>query len=673
MKKSLHLSAVGAVGAAVGLLLLTLFQNCGGMAGSAVRISSISSSSPSSSNTTASGTVDNSSLSPNAPHGSPTLNSAGTGCNDQYCIFVTGQNFDSLCNVNVLDSNWKFVESHASVKEKNICTSDTNLTFALGAAGKNALLNGGVRITLINPGDKNWNTIGPVYRTPAIVKSKPAVGFMAQLFVENLMPGINPSVANAPALLTVQKKLNQKLVIDAANSGATYVTLTVPGFAPLNPNQLRAGQNDLALWQSNPIAYWQKFDEAIGMIEAQNLAYVIRDWNDINVFPTLAGDNQHEFLTNPQSKSYLLYMSYWQQLITRYAGRPGLLQIGIGGEWNLSADLDQITRCRQAAYGNLPGWCDVFSNYTTAQLLDFFTRTLSSFHRYGPTVAFASELGLNQANAYHLQQTPEWLHSANSSIMDNLPQGLANHMQFMNLFDVQGQHNYNGSTAYSRWGYTSTDRLDIQVLANLIEPAEKAPMYFGELGESPITNSAGQITNAIDQINRPYTLNVLRLMLGWGGSTRATLWGFQFNTVTSLPYKTDDLFFDFAPPYFSFLQQMQGYNHVFGQSTLGSTSTVKAPNVVIAWPVSGLPITESMDASTDNNFVAVFASANSSSLHALAKIVVKLDGATLGATTTYPYRVKLPRGFSADKKKHTIAAIAYDTNGLIATDTTTWH
>lgn len=574
--------------------------------------------------------------------------------------------------MNVLDVDWQFVEAHRSDGEGQLCHSAQTLTFALGAAGKSALLNGGIRVTVINPGDQNWETTALIHRSPALRKDLPALGFMAQLFVEYMMPGINPLVAASPALLQVQKKLNQKLVLDAVNAGATYVTLTVPGFSPLNPNQLRGSTNDLALWQTDPAAYWKIFDQALGLLEEQNLAYVIRDWNDISVFPTLAGDNQHEFITNPDSKSYQLYLLYWKQLITRYADRPGLLQIGMGGEWNLAADLDMEARCKTGGYGNLPGWCDVIRNYSSDEFFGFLNRTLSLFRGYGPNVKFASELGLSQGTAYHLQQNPEWTHSSQSFVSDTLAQGQANLTRLVSLFDIQGEHNYNGGDAFSRWGYLTNNPQDTYVLVNDIKPVINGPIYFGELGEAPRTDANGNVINAQEQKDRPYTLEMMALMKAWGGGTRATLWGWQFTTITGQPYQQDTLFFDFAAPYFSFLNQVQAFHRAVGQPTLSAISDAKTPLLVITWPIPGSPIVESSDPATDNNFVAISASANSSKLHALSKIVVEIDGVVLGVATDYPYRVRLPNGFGSSAGPHEIQVMGFDTDGGIGLDHVTW-
>jgi len=150
----------------------------------------------------------------------------------------------------------------------------------------------------------------------------------------------------------VWQQMSVKAVANAFHQGAKVVSFFASGAYPSTPAFLAAGLNDLALWQTEPDAYWHRFDQALAEIARYGMAADIRGFGDLSIFPVLANaahpghyETNADMMGNPNSYSYQMFQAYWGELLGRYAGAPYVALVEAPNEMNNSADLDQQQTC----------------------------------------------------------------------------------------------------------------------------------------------------------------------------------------------------------------------------------------------------------------------------------------------------------------------------------------
>lgn len=488
----------------------------------------------------------------------------------------------------------------------------------------------------------------------------PAVGVVIPDLVDDFIsPNWRSSQENA-----VRLRMGYKAIADAYHEGAQNITIMLPGYFPENPYQLSAGYNDLALWQQNPDAYWQKMDVLIDDIVSKNLSIVVHGWSELQMFPTLAGETTRDIVTNPASKSYALYTQYWGQFLARYKNVSNIIMYSAPNEMNLAADLDMVARCKQANAGSdQAAVCSSAGNYSTDEMNTFSSRIVAFFHAANPEVKVASDMGLPPTYAEHLRARPEWSQGGADWTADTKAQLISNFQIINTPYDIYDAHIYNGSrtadigfSGFSRFGYGANDAYSVDLL-QVFAPAASSmgkPFYVTELGDTYIGGLE----------SRQFTKNFISKLTSYGVSG-ASIWGYEFYQFNTYAYQQDGAgYYDLEPGLHDDLFNLiQSVNSQAGQAIYqANPSDETPPNIIISYPFDGSHF-------SGNVMVNTLASANSQNSQSskLQRVEYYVDNVLNTTLYHQPFEL-LVQGGGLALGTHTVKAIAYDSAGNSASD-----
>lgn len=501
---------------------------------------------------------------------------------------------------------------------------------------------------------------GQLLASVTVTTTAPAVGVVIPDLVDDFIPpNWRSSQENA-----IRLEMGYKAIADAYHEGAQNITIMLPGYFPQNASQLSAGYNDLALWRQNPAAYWQEMDVMINDIISKNLRIVVHGWSELQMFPTLVGETTRDIITNPASKSYALYTQYWGQFLARYRNVSNIIMYSAPNEMNLAADLDMVTRCKQANTGsNQAGVCSSVGNYSTDEMNAFSSRIVAFFHSANPAVKVSSDMGLPRTSAEHLRAQPEWNSSGPDWTADTQAQFVSNFQSINAPYDIFDAHIYNGSrtadigiSGFSRFGYGANDANSVDLLQVLVPAANSKgkPFYATELGDTYVGGLG----------SRQFTKNFISKLTSYGVSG-ASIWGYEFYQFNTYTYQQDGAgYYDLEPGLHDDLfNLMQSVNAHAGQPIYQSNSSDETPpNVIISYPFDGSHF-------SGNAMINTLASANSQNSQSskVQRVEYYVDN-VLNATLYHQPFELMVQGSGLALGAHTVKAIAYDSAGNSASD-----
>lgn len=515
------------------------------------------------------------------------------------------------------------------------------------------------------------STSSAVSSSSAIVPSAVVVGRpMLGMTIPNLVPDFTQVSWRPAAENNVRLKMAKKAIADAYYNGGVQISMMLPGYFPNDPSQLDNGLNDLALWQSDPETYWKRIDALVAEITQYGMKITIKDWNSGHMFPSLAGETIRDFITNGNSRSYLLYVKYWTEFVNRYKNNPSILNYSAPGEVNAEANLDIVSRCQteNANNSNKARVCSVRGNFTTDELMAFYYR-LVSFYKSLDSRPVNSGTTFPARWAYHIQQNPEW--KCNSACwLDDSKEEFTKFLQTMaGPFEQYDVHMYNAVDGkdLQRFGYGTGDpgNVDllgyasdvIQAMGKKIVITEYGDMY---LGSRDTLQFSKNIANSLVKFNIPY----------------ASIWSFEFFQFNTYEYqKLDGMngYYDLDPNFHQDFWKLLAQNNInYGQPSPSIPSSAN-PKVLITYPYNSTnTFTGSASYSlglkdtwiNGNSLLHVVASAITGTI---SKVQIAIDGVIVQTLTTPPYRTTIS-GADAAKGAHTVSVIATDSSGRQSTD-----
>ena len=448
----------------------------------------------------------------------------------------------------------------------------------------------------------------------------------------------------------VERALARKALSDLRMTGSRFIRTGASGWSP----------QDLALWLADEDAYWAVYDSFIADLESRGLAAVpILAWH-IFQFPALVNEGTADLITNPDSKSYQLLKKYVTQLIGRYKKSSALYFYELGGEYGNRAnvDLKGSTYCTKLP---TPSWfCNASTNFTTNQLVSFFTRLASYIRILDPSRPIDNGDTLTRDSAEHLRLQPGWAGLGPDWTKDSLEE-YAKYFRYVSQgLDIMSIHFYNmvknGSTYSHRLGIggdkNTADLLDI---VNQVVTASGKKLYIGESGDwQPfyIEDRRGlfqqNILEKTKKLGIPYSSPWIWEIYSKvsPSETRTGLIISDKNNIE--PGRTPEL-----------IKKIKQVNDAFGTSLTPPT----APAQIV--------ITAPFDGATLSKFEDVYAVASAPMGGSVARVDVSMDGVPVGSTTVLPkdssYRVE-PKISPLSPGVHVIEATAVTTGGHSATD-----
>ncbi len=288
----------------------------------------------------------------------------------------------------------------------------------------------------------------------------------------------------------VSQEIARKATRDAANAGAKFIRVSIPGF----------GYNELLHWQNNPDEHWQLMSQMLDDVEAHNLKIVpVFIWWE-QAYPYAFGGSVRDMITNPNAASYLQAKAYMTDFITRYKDRNAIYFYELTNELNLTADI---------------------TTFSTDEMTDYLGRLAAHIRSLDSGHFISSGFGCPRINAYNIWKK--------GSKLDTEAQ-TKQYLQYTHQsLDIMSCHPYTGDAKrYGRtWDY---DMYFLDVFKQAADEAGKY-LYLGELGD--VT------PNKIQNPAMPFTMAVLDKAAAL--RIPVALWDFEFyNYETFNP----DVWFD---------------------------------------------------------------------------------------------------------------------------------
>jgi len=438
--------------------------------------------------------------------------------------------------------------------------------------------------------------------------------------------------------LTVDQAMAKKRMFDAHNEGATFVRVSVVGYAPTIYNAV----GDLALWQINPSAYWALMDQMMNDLDTYQLKIVpVFIWNWIQ-FPAMASEKVSDMLTNPNSKSYGLLTQYISDFVTRYRNRGTMAFYELTNELNLGADIDEVSYCNYQ-YPAYPEICAVYSNFTTDQMNTFAAGLAAYVKSLDPAHMIEPGYSIPRSASQHLRAQPQF--SANGADWTaDTPDQLRQYMTDTHQgFDMMSVHLYNGLTNgvadSERFGMTNPDDPSLLEMIKQIADGAGKPLFVGEYGDADSTSGHDSLFSA------GVLAEIVKLRIQFSSPWISEF--YQFNTTTPVGYNIEPGYTD------SFIAMYEGINRALDNPTAIEPDT---PQVVLTWPLAGAVLTASQK---------VYAVASTGGTDSIARVDFLIDGISKGSVTAPPYIMTLDTsGLSTGP--HTLTAIAFSHVGTQA-------
>ncbi|MEN8157388.1 MAG: Ig-like domain-containing protein [Bacteroidota bacterium] len=354
----------------------------------------------------------------------------------------------------------------------------------------------------------------------------------------------------------ISRAMARKSIISASEIGTQYLRVMVSGFyAPT----LDVLYNDSA-------AFWTAMDELMAEFKANEMKIIPSlAWN-LFQFPNYVDETVTDYITDPNSQSYLSLKKFISDFVTRYKDEDVVLFYELGNEYNLYADLKIDTN---------PWTGEPYTGkFTTAQLSDFQKRTAETIRSLDPAGMVTSGNSMPRKSAYHLMLQPAFSPSGPDWTEDNVSQ----FKQYVKILeegvDVISMHSY--SSTYDgpdRFGIT--DRHSAEVLNYAKQASDEAGklLFMGEFGDyDPMIQEDTSAVFTQNMFNKIAELDI-PFSAPW-------IWDFyQFTTVDFTPFHIEQGFTDFI------IEKYKQANVDLGNAPIvvADPDTVK-PLVVLTFP-----------------------------------------------------------------------------------------
>lgn len=425
----------------------------------------------------------------------------------------------------------------------------------------------------------------------------------------------------------VVKAMALKSIDDALMLGAGYMRSMVMGYY----------DNAIALWQSNPSAYWAVVDEMMADLNAKGMKIVATFlWNYLQL-PHATGVDYHTMLTDPHSAPYVLGMQYITDFVNRYKNNPAIYFWELTNEANLLVDIDMLSISGDS----------LSTNITTEEMIAFNYRVADSIRELDPTHMISSGFGFPRSSAMHLRAD-----TGNIWAEDTYSQ----YAQFLNDthegIDIVSVHAYNGGD-HLRFGLTGTNNAGLLDYTKTITDSLHKYLYIGEYGDTnPLSIDSPVCTYSQNILDKIATLQIPFSGL-WIWET------YQFNTFTDQGFNVD-------PPYnLEFVKKFRNTNALLGNTvTPYQVNDVVKPKTMITFPATGTSISV-LGRWCDQMSVSVKASDNNDTI---SKVEFYIDGVLATVDSIWPYRHEIDSA-AMEPCDHEIIAVAYDASGNFSSDT----
>ncbi|MEN8194002.1 MAG: Ig-like domain-containing protein [Bacteroidota bacterium] len=426
----------------------------------------------------------------------------------------------------------------------------------------------------------------------------------------------------------ISKAMAKKSIISAAEIGAKYFRTMVSGFYSMSLN----------VWENDPDFYWKAMDEFIDELQANDIKLIpSMAWN-LFQFPDYCAESITDFVTVPNSASYIKYKQFISDFVTRYKDSNVILFYEIGNEYNLHADLKHNTH---------PFTGQPYSGqFTTYQLADFQKRTADYIRSLDSKGMVSSGNALPRTAAYHLMLQPQFSPLDADWTPDNVDQ----FKEYIGILeegvDIISGHMYNSDYDGNR-RFGITDKNSAELLSYLEQASAEAGklLFMGEFGDyDPMIqqDTTAQFTqnmfNKIVELNIPFSAP-------W-------IWDFyQYNTYEFTPFQIEQGFTDLI------IEKYKEANVALGNDpvVIENPDTVK-PLVVLTYPKGNTDFT------TPTQLVHAVASDNSGSID---KVEFYVNGEVWYTDTEPPYQFDM-NSDTLNIRTTEITAAAYDHSGNIA-------
>jgi Bacterial Ig domain/Cellulase (glycosyl hydrolase family 5) len=417
--------------------------------------------------------------------------------------------------------------------------------------------------------------------------------------------GASPAVAGRDAAGEhyIKQAMADKAVADAHDAGLTFLRVSVTGFAPSEPGNRN---NDLALWQHDPPAFWAAVDRMFDALDRAGLRMVPSFiWNPPQ-FPALTNETVTTPIRDPNSASRRLLARFIGDFIGRYKSRKTILFYELTNEMNLFADVDLRQKCRAGAP------C-AWDNFTTAEMIEFSRDMVRLIKSLDPSRPVTSGYSLPRPAAMHLTRRPQFGPSGPDWTPDT-KQELARYLiETHQPFDIVSVHIY-PKPQDNRFGLPQGDQYRLVADADAAAKSAGKPLFIGEFGDTGgATPFMAHLLDEIVQHRVDY----------------AAIWVWEFyQTSTYQTRNTEPTRYDVEPGYSDELIALL----MQAERRLGHPPPPKAPQalprVVLTWP---LPCA-AVDRPVEVEAVA------SDGAAAVKEVEFLVDGKPLGTAAKPPYK-----------------------------------
>jgi hypothetical protein len=435
--------------------------------------------------------------------------------------------------------------------------------------------------------------------------------------------GTASSADGSAAARGVTVAMARKAIADARDVGFRYVRIMAAGYGPVAPPPAgAAGQNDLALWQSNPGLYWSRLDAMFDDLDAAGIRLVPSFvWNPLQ-FPALVNETVTDLVVDPASASRALLNRYLTQFITRYRTRPTILFYELTNELNLQADLNLVGRC--LAVLPAPN-CAAQGNFTTAQMTVFAGQMVRRVKTLDPSRPVGSGYSLPRAGAWHLAAQPEFSRSGPDWTQDTRAQFHEVLARTGEPFDLWSVHLYPGDV---RWGNPAGSEAATLARAAAAARSRGKRLYLGEFGDSTVS----------------HYLTMMLQRLGNGTVAYASIWVWEFYQQST--WQSANLT---SPPPMSLEPGFTDAIDALLMHAAGGAGKQMPPAVRLVltapWPCATLA-----------GPVDLYAVASATGPRPVGQVLFAVDGVPVGIATEVPFHVAYT---PAGEGRHVVSATAY--------------
>ena len=283
------------------------------------------------------------------------------------------------------------------------------------------------------------------------------------------------ATANVAGDHYIRRLMAKKAIADARDAGFAFLRVAVTGYFPANFGDRI---NDLALWISQPDAFWADMDEMFNDLDQASLRLVPSfDWNPTQ-FPALENDTLTTFLRDPDCPSRQLFAKFITEFIQRYRNRHTILFYELTNEMNLLADINLQSNCPK----NGDAAC-VWTNFTTGDMMKFAEELVRNIKSVDPNRPVTSGYSFPRAAAAHLMERPAFLHGGGDWTADTVADFTHYLIAVHKPFDLISVHIYPGATAI-RFGHPSGQEWKLVADAAGAAASAHKQLFVGEFGDT---------------------------------------------------------------------------------------------------------------------------------------------------------------------------------------------